>query len=98
MEICEISDLQITMVTHLHQSNGYIKRKLRALKVQKCFAIVGADNVLISAGPEATPFHLGGSIGPRKEMCEISGLPIPMVPHLCQSNAYIQRKLRQCRV
>ena len=30
MEICEISDLQIPMVPHLHQGSGSNKRKLRA--------------------------------------------------------------------
>ena len=28
------------------------------------------------------------------KVCEISGLPIPMVPRLQQSNGYIKRKLR----
>ena len=32
------------------------------------------------------------------EICETSGLPIPMVPHLLQSNGYIKRKLRVWRV
>ena len=49
MEICETSALPIPMVPHLHQSNGYIKRKLRAWRVQNCIAIVGADTVLTSA-------------------------------------------------
>ena len=39
MEICEISALPIPMVPRLHQSNGYIKRKLRAWRVQKCIAL-----------------------------------------------------------
>ena len=33
-------------------------------------------------------------MGPRMEICEISGLPIPMVPRLLQSNGYIKRKLQ----
>ena len=56
MEICESSALPIPMVRHLHQSNGDIKRKLRAWRVQKCIALVGADTVLTSSGPETTPF------------------------------------------
>ena len=59
MEICETSDVPFPMVPHLHQSNGYIKRKLREWRVQKCIALVGADTVLTSAGPETTPLHGG---------------------------------------
>ena len=57
IEICGTSGLLIPMVLRLHQSNGYIKRKLRALRVQKCIALVGADTVLIRAWPQTTPFH-----------------------------------------
>ena len=57
MEIRETSALPIYMILRLHQSNGYIKRKLRAWRVQKCIAIVGADTVLTSWGPETTPFQ-----------------------------------------
>ena len=31
------------------------------------------------------------------EICETSGLPIPMVPHFLQSNGYIKRKLHLMR-
>ena len=65
MEIYETSTLPIPMVPRLHQSNGYIKRKLRVWRVQKCIALVGADQncialvgedtVLTSAGPQTTP-------------------------------------------
>ena len=34
---------------------------------------------------------MGGSIGPRMEICEISGLPILMVPCLHESNGYISK-------
>ena len=37
---------------------------------------------------------MGGSIGPRMEICGSLGLPIPMVPHFCQNNGHIKRKLR----
>ena len=57
MEICATSALPIYMISRLHQSNGYIKRKLRAQRVQKCIALVGADTVLTSWGPETTPFQ-----------------------------------------
>ena len=50
-EICENSGLSIFMVPRFNQSNGYMKRKLRVWRVQKCIAIVGADTVLTSAGP-----------------------------------------------
>ena len=41
---------------------------------------------------------MGGSTGSTKEICETSGLPIPMVPRLHQCNGYIKRKLRAWRV
>ena len=49
MEICEISALPIPMVPRFHQSNGYINRKLRAWRVQKCIPLVGADTLLTTA-------------------------------------------------
>ena len=57
MEICGSSGLPIPMVPHLHQSNGNMKRKLQAWKVQKCIALVGADTIHTSAGPQTTPCH-----------------------------------------
>ena len=57
MEIRKISGLSIPMVPRFHQSNGYMKRKLRAWRVQKCIALVGADTVHTSAGPQTTPCH-----------------------------------------
>ena len=59
MEICENLGLPIPMVPRLHQSNGHIKRKLRAWRVQNCIALVGADTVLTSAWKQTTPFHGG---------------------------------------
>ena len=56
------------MVPRLHQSNGYIKRKLRAWRVQKCFALVGTDTVLITAWPQSTPFHGGWYGAPNGNM------------------------------
>ena len=61
-EICETLSLQIPMVPHLHQCNGYITRKLRPRRVQKCIALVGADTVLTSAWPQTTPCN-GGQYG-----------------------------------
>ena len=45
--------------TALAPSNGDMKRKLRAWIVQKGIALVGADTVLTSSGPETTLFHGG---------------------------------------
>ena len=70
----------------MDQSNGYMKRKLRAWRVQKFIALVGAGRKLLC--------FMGGSTGPRKEICKTSGLPIPMVPRLHQSNGYMKKKLR----
>ena len=97
MEICETSTLPRPMVLRLHQNNGYIKRKLRAWRVQKCIALVGADTVLTSDGHKL-PRVMGGSMGSRMEICETSTLPSPMVPRLHQSNGYIKRKLQASRV
>ena len=43
------------------------------------------------------PRFMGVSIGPRMKRCEISGLPIPMVPCLHQTNGYIKMKLGEWR-
>ena len=59
MEICENSGLPILMVPRWHQSNGYIKSKLRVWTFQNCIALVGADTVLTRAGPQTTPFLRG---------------------------------------
>ena len=59
MKICGTSGLPIPMVPHLYQSNGYIKRKLRAWRVQKYITLVGAGTVLTSVGPQTTPSHGG---------------------------------------
>ena len=59
MEICETLGLTIPMVPHLYQSNGYINRNLRVWRAQICIALVGAETVLSSAGPQTTPFHRG---------------------------------------
>ena len=97
MEICGTSGLPVPMGPRVHQSNGYIKRKLRAWGVHKCIAIDGADTVLTSAWSKTTPCH-GSSIGSRMEICGISVLSILMVPRLHQINGYIKRKLRAWRV
>ena len=74
-EICDISGVPNPMVLRFHQCNGYIKRKLREWRVQKCIALVGADTVLTSAGLQSTLCHGGQSrvhvgnlrkIGPTK--------------------------------
>ena len=57
--ICETSGLPNPMVLRFHQCNGYIKRKLREWRVQKCIALVGADTLLTSTGPQTTPCHWG---------------------------------------
>ena len=43
------------MVPYLHQSNVYIKRKLRARRVHKCIPLVGANTSLTFAGLQTTP-------------------------------------------
>ena len=88
MEICETSALPIPMVPGLHQSNGYIKRNLRAWRVQIPYLALRSRKL---------PRFIGG-IRPRMEICGNSGLHIPMVPRLHKSNGYMKRKLRAWRV
>ena len=57
MEVCEPSGLPIPIVPRLHQSNSYIKKKLRVWIAQKCIALVGAKTVHTIAGPKTTRFH-----------------------------------------
>ena len=59
MEICGNSGLPILMVPRLDQSNGYMKRKVREWRVQKCITLVGADTVLTSEGPRSIQIHGG---------------------------------------
>ena len=46
------------MVPSLHQSNVYIKRKLRVWRVQKCIPLVGAQPSLTCAGLQTTTSHV----------------------------------------
>ena len=78
MEICGNSGLHIPMVKRLQQTNGYIKRKLQAWRVQKCIALVGADTVLITAWPQSTPFHWGWYREPNGNMRNFG----PTNPHV----------------
>ena len=57
IEFCGNSVLPIAMVPWLHQSNVYIKRKLRVWRAQKCNFLAGAKTVLTSTGLQTTPFH-----------------------------------------
>ena len=57
VEICEIFGVPIPIVPRLYQSSGYISRKLRVSRAQKCIALVGVETVHTSAGPQTTPFH-----------------------------------------
>ena len=47
------------MVPCFHQSNLYMKRKLRVWRAQKCISLVGAETPLTCAGRQTTPFHGG---------------------------------------
>ena len=57
MEKREIPCTPICMVQRFHQSNGYIKGKLRVWRAQKCIALVGAENPLTSSVPKNTPLY-----------------------------------------
>ena len=45
------------MVPCLHQSNIYLKRKLRVWRDRKCISLVGAKTPLTCAGRQSTPFQ-----------------------------------------
>ena len=84
------------MVPHLNQSNDYFKRKLQVWTAQKCIALVGAERVHTSAGPQTTPFH-GGQSWARNGNMQNIGPTNPHGTHLLQCNGYIKRKLRAWR-
>ena len=86
------------MVPRLHQSNGYINRKLRVWLAQKLNVLVGVETEFTSAGPQTTPFHGAQYRAENGKMLKISGLLIKMVPRLHLCNGYIKRKLRVWRV
>ena len=90
MEICETSSLPIGMVQRFHSRNVYIKRNLRE---PKNVLLLSVENPIYLCRVCKLPHFMSGSMGLRMEICEISGLPVPMVPHLLQSNGYIKRKL-----
>ena len=86
------------MVPCVLQSNVYIKRKLRVLRLQKCISLVGAKMSLTCAELQTTPSHVC-QYRAENEICGNPDLPfLPMVPCLHQSNVYIKRKLRVWRV
>ena len=95
-EICETSGLPIPIVPRLHQCYAYMKRKLRAWRVQKCIAVVDADTVLVPGGKLSRA--IGGNVRSTKEICDSLSLPILMVTRLHQCNGYIKRKLRAWKV
>ena len=67
-EICEILCLPTAMVPGLHQSNGYIKMKLREWRSQKCNALVGAETTCTFAGSQSIPFHGGEYRAEKRNM------------------------------
>ena len=95
-ETCLNLDGPIAMVPCLHQGNIYTNRKLRALRDQKYFPLVGAITPLTCAGRQV-PRLEGGGIGPRTESCLNWDGPIAMVPCLHQGNIIPKRKLRAWR-
>ena len=59
MESCVNSGLPIAMVPCLHQSNVYIKRRLRVWRAQKWIPLVGAETAPTCTGLQTTPVHGG---------------------------------------
>ena len=77
MEICETSGFAVPMVPRSHQRNCYIERKLHVWRAQKCNALVGAETVLTSAGPQTNPFHRGQNMAENGNMRNFG----PTIPH-----------------
>ena len=84
-ESCLNWDGPIAMVPCVHQGNINTKRKLRALRDQKCIPLVGAITPLTCAGHQNTPSR-GRRIRPRMESFLNWDGPIAMVPCLNQGN------------
>ena len=92
--ICGNSVLPFSKVLSLHQSNIYMKRKIREWR---------AENVILNSVHKAhlavrtfkVPNSMQRGIGPSVAICENSGLRFAMVPSFHQSNIYIKRKLRK---
>ena len=84
------------MVPWLHQSNIYIKRKLRVWRDQKCISLVSAKPQLPVRAVKLPRLKRGG-MGSRAETCVNWKGPIAMVPCLHQGNIYIKMKLRVWR-
>ena len=99
-EICGNSGLPFAMVPCLHQSNVYIKRKLRVWRVQKCIPLVGAKTALTFAGLQTTTTHVRRYRAESRNFwrfwCTFHHGTV--VPCLQQSNLYIKRKLLVWRV
>ena len=93
IEICDTSGLQIPMAPRLHQSNVYIKRKLRVWRPQKYIVLDGAETVLTNVGPQTTPFHGWQFRAMNGNIRYYGPIPIPMAPRLLQSNNSIKRNL-----
>ena len=90
MEIFEILGLPIPMVPRLHQSNGYIKKKLRVGRAKKCNALVGAETVLSNAGPRTTPFNEGQNRAENRSFCKFNCFSLWKTPtYLCGSANYL---------
>ena len=96
MEIYDSSGLPIPMVPRLHQSNVYIKRKLRVWIAQKCTALVGAETVFTSAGLQTTPFY-GWQHRDENGNMRNFGPANPHATAFTPSNGYIKTKLRVWR-
>ena len=81
--------LLFAMVPCLHQSNVYIKRKLRVWRVQKWIPLVCAKIKLTCVCLQTTPSDV---MRYRSENGN-SGLLIAVIPCLHQSNVFISRKI-----
>ena len=93
MEIFGNSGLPVALVPSLHQSDVYIKRKLRVWRVQKWISLVGSKTALTCAGLQTTPCHVR-QYRTENENLRKSWYTLTMVPCLHQSNVHIKRNLR----
>ena len=97
-KICGNPGLPFAMVPCLHQSNVYIKRKLRLWTVQTCIPLVGAKTSLTCAGLQTTLSQVTQYRAQNGNLRKSGSTFFFMVPCLHQSNIYIKKKLCLWRV
>ena len=96
MQICGKSGQHFAMVPCLHQSNLYIKRKLREWTALKCTPCFGAESPLRSMGLQSTRFHAASYRADSENLRKL-GATFRHGTVFTQIQCLYQGKLRECR-